>query len=75
MSVCVCCVLQQAGESWGADASGDWGTEESWESVDGAQGEALRDSVRIMSIRYIFFRCTPGGKESDESFVFSSPQA
>ncbi|XP_067104118.1 N-terminal kinase-like protein isoform X3 [Osmerus mordax] len=28
----------QAGGSWGADASGDWGTEESWESVDGAQG-------------------------------------
>uniref|UniRef100_A0A4W6G1U8 N-terminal kinase-like protein n=1 Tax=Lates calcarifer TaxID=8187 RepID=A0A4W6G1U8_LATCA len=28
----------QAGDGWGAEATGDWGTEESWESVDGSQG-------------------------------------
>ncbi|GLD70286.1 N-terminal kinase-like protein isoform X2 [Lates japonicus] len=27
-----------AGDGWGAEATGDWGTEESWESVDGSQG-------------------------------------
>ncbi|XP_037531733.1 N-terminal kinase-like protein [Nematolebias whitei] len=26
-----------AGEGWGSDTVGDWGTEESWESVDGSQ--------------------------------------
>lgn len=26
-----------AGDGWGAEATGDWGTEESWESVDGNQ--------------------------------------
>uniref|UniRef100_A0A3Q1GC18 N-terminal kinase-like protein n=1 Tax=Acanthochromis polyacanthus TaxID=80966 RepID=A0A3Q1GC18_9TELE len=26
-----------AGDGWGAEATGDWGTEESWESVDGSQ--------------------------------------
>lgn len=26
-----------AGDGWGAEAPGDWGTEESWESVDGNQ--------------------------------------
>ncbi|XP_061581572.1 N-terminal kinase-like protein [Cololabis saira] len=25
------------GEGWGAEATGDWGTEESWESVEGSQ--------------------------------------
>lgn len=29
----------QAGDGWGAEAAGDWGTEESWESVDGNQSE------------------------------------
>ncbi|KAM9357381.1 N-terminal kinase-like protein [Symphorus nematophorus] len=27
-----------AGDGWGAEATGDWGAEESWESVDGNQG-------------------------------------
>ncbi|XP_072251685.1 N-terminal kinase-like protein [Leuresthes tenuis] len=27
-----------AGEGWGAEPTGDWGAEESWESVDGSQG-------------------------------------
>ncbi|KAM3612400.1 uncharacterized protein V6R79_008043 [Siganus canaliculatus] len=27
-----------AGDGWGAEATGDWGTEDSWESVDGNQG-------------------------------------
>ncbi|XP_060904250.1 N-terminal kinase-like protein isoform X1 [Labrus mixtus] len=27
-----------AGEGWSAEATGDWGNEESWESVDGNQG-------------------------------------
>uniref|UniRef100_A0A7N8X3D1 N-terminal kinase-like protein n=1 Tax=Mastacembelus armatus TaxID=205130 RepID=A0A7N8X3D1_9TELE len=27
-----------SGDAWGADATGDWGAEESWESVDGSQG-------------------------------------
>ncbi|XP_041653261.1 N-terminal kinase-like protein [Cheilinus undulatus] len=27
-----------AGDGWGAEATGDWGNEESWESVDGNQG-------------------------------------
>ncbi|XP_054647043.1 N-terminal kinase-like protein isoform X2 [Dunckerocampus dactyliophorus] len=26
------------GDGWGADATGDWATEETWESVDGSQG-------------------------------------
>lgn len=26
------------GDGWGAEATGDWGAEESWESVDGSQG-------------------------------------
>uniref|UniRef100_A0AAQ5Y2K1 N-terminal kinase-like protein n=1 Tax=Amphiprion ocellaris TaxID=80972 RepID=A0AAQ5Y2K1_AMPOC len=26
-----------AGDGWGVEATGDWGTEESWESVDGSQ--------------------------------------
>uniref|UniRef100_A0A674MI23 N-terminal kinase-like protein n=1 Tax=Takifugu rubripes TaxID=31033 RepID=A0A674MI23_TAKRU len=28
----------QAAEGWGSEPTGDWGTEESWESVDGNQG-------------------------------------
>ncbi|XP_035505997.1 N-terminal kinase-like protein isoform X2 [Scophthalmus maximus] len=27
-----------AGDGWSAEATGDWGAEESWESVDGSQG-------------------------------------
>ncbi|KAM9795442.1 N-terminal kinase-like protein [Neosynchiropus ocellatus] len=27
-----------AGDGWGAEPAGDWGTEETWESVDGSQG-------------------------------------
>lgn len=27
-----------AADAWSAEATGDWGTEESWESVDGSQG-------------------------------------
>jgi len=30
----------QAGEGWGAEPTGDWGAEESWESVDGSQGKS-----------------------------------
>lgn len=37
------CVLYscQAGDGWSAEATGDWGAEESWESVDGNQGKSL----------------------------------
>lgn len=31
----------QAAEGWGSEPTGDWGTEESWESVDGNQGRSL----------------------------------
>ncbi|XP_026213914.1 N-terminal kinase-like protein [Anabas testudineus] len=30
--------VSTAGDGWSAEATGDWGTEESWESVDGSQG-------------------------------------
>uniref|UniRef100_A0A7N8WVX0 N-terminal kinase-like protein n=1 Tax=Mastacembelus armatus TaxID=205130 RepID=A0A7N8WVX0_9TELE len=30
--------VRMEGDAWGADATGDWGAEESWESVDGSQG-------------------------------------
>lgn len=31
----------QAAEGWSTEPTGDWGTEESWESVDGNQGRSL----------------------------------
>nr|XP_057919016.1 N-terminal kinase-like protein [Doryrhamphus excisus]XP_057919017.1 N-terminal kinase-like protein [Doryrhamphus excisus]XP_057919018.1 N-terminal kinase-like protein [Doryrhamphus excisus]XP_057919019.1 N-terminal kinase-like protein [Doryrhamphus excisus]XP_057919020.1 N-terminal kinase-like protein [Doryrhamphus excisus] len=30
--------MEQPGEGWGAEATGDWATEDTWESVDGSQG-------------------------------------
>lgn len=32
----------QPGDGWGSEPTGDWGTEESWESVDGNQGKAVQ---------------------------------
>lgn len=31
----------QTGDGWGSEPTGDWGAEESWESVDGNQGRSL----------------------------------
>lgn len=40
MCSCIMCVyLSQKSDGWDADATGDWGTEENWESLDGDQGQ------------------------------------
>lgn len=38
--VMMCVVVSpcQAGDGWAAEATGEWGAEESWESVEGNQG-------------------------------------
>ena len=39
--MCVVFSPCQTGDGWAAEATGDWGAEESWESVDGNQGASL----------------------------------
>ena len=38
---CVVFSPGQAADGWAAEATGDWGAEESWESVDGSQGKSI----------------------------------
>lgn len=40
----------QAGDGWSAEPAGDWGAEESWESVDGSQGESQPALTFLYSI-------------------------
>ena len=42
----------QAADGWAAEPTGDWGTEESWESVDGSQGESI--SLTPLSGAWLF---------------------
>lgn len=38
--------IQKGDDAWGSDATGDWGTEENWESLDSDQGMCKVDQVR-----------------------------
>lgn len=44
----------QAREGWGAEAAGDWGAEESWESVDENQGRFICSKPSV----YVFCKVT-----------------
>lgn len=49
---CVVCVVFspcQAGDGWGAEATGDWGAEESWESVEGNQSRSLSRNMKLQT--------------------------
>lgn len=52
--VCIVFSPCQAGDGWGAEATGDWGAEESWESVDGNQGKYLRWHPFITNMAPLF---------------------
>lgn len=46
----------QAGDGWGAEASGDWGAEESWESVDGNPSEYQSLLALTRTLAFIMHR-------------------
>lgn len=50
----MCMLGHQAGDGWGAEATGDWGAEESWESVDGNQGKSLSLTWQKYKTSFIF---------------------